>query len=96
MKDAAALFYSAIYFKGKWFQPFKRSHTENDKFYVTADNAIDDVPFMEQVLRAKSGECTDLGAKWVQLNYDVSIYTDFNIQFFQKMIFAYRIPTIQC
>lgn len=74
LKEAAALFYNAIYFKGKWKSPFPRSHTEDNKFYVTADNTID-VPFMEQTLRTRYGEDSNLGVKWLELRYDDREYS---------------------
>lgn len=69
VKDAAALFYNAIYFKGKWKSPFHKSVTEEREFHVTADNKIN-VPFMEQLLRSiRYGEDDTLGIKWVELKY---------------------------
>lgn len=71
LKDAAALFYNAIYFKGKWKNPFPKSRTKTEKFYVTADDNID-VDFMEQTLRTRYGEDSNLGIKWIELKYSVS------------------------
>jgi len=38
---------NAIYFKGKWDQPFKAEHTHDEPFHLTADKTVD-VPMMHQ------------------------------------------------
>ncbi|KAM0835286.1 hypothetical protein ACQ4PT_063034 [Festuca glaucescens] len=57
---------NAIYFKGKWRQPFNKKKTEDDKFH-RLDGSTVDVPFMRDSRKQRIA-CHD-GFKVLQLHY---------------------------
>lgn len=66
--DSVMVLLSAVYFKGKWKEQFRRGRSAAARFFV-GPNASVEVPYMLQSKRMVAGINPELGAKWVQLPY---------------------------
>ncbi|KAK6640780.1 hypothetical protein RUM44_012477 [Polyplax serrata] len=72
--DTVLVLLNAIYFKGLWDVPFKKSLTQPDKFELTAENSAE-VPFMAQKERFLAGEDPESGIMWVDLPFKDAKYS---------------------
>ncbi|XP_067006653.2 serpin B3 isoform X2 [Anabrus simplex] len=59
---------NAVYFKGKWNNPFNVQYTAKDKFHVSSKE-IKEVPLMHQKENFRYGELNELKAKAVEMPY---------------------------
>jgi serine protease inhibitor len=66
------LLLNAIYFKGRWLNPFPPKDTFAGSFYANDQNTIT-ADFMKIVTTLKHVHSDDLGAYVVRLPYEVSI-----------------------
>lgn len=63
---------NGIFLKGAWLTPFRVENTDDRSFSPSPGVEIK-VPIMHLTGKFRAGEDQNLGAKWVELPFDVSI-----------------------
>ncbi|XP_075970393.1 alaserpin-like isoform X2 [Anticarsia gemmatalis] len=66
--DTVTVLVNAIYFKGRWKNPFIKLATHTRDFYVTKENKVG-IPMMHNKDDFKYGYSSELGAKFLELPY---------------------------
>jgi serine protease inhibitor len=77
---------NGIFLKGIWLTPFSVENTEERSFSLSPGVEIK-VPIMHLTGKFRAGEDQNLGAKWVELPFDVSI-VNFNFGSFRHYNFT--------
>nr|CAD7589190.1 unnamed protein product [Timema genevievae] len=68
--DTVMVLANAIFFKGLWLKPFKRAFT-TEHIFSPQPGATISVPFMEQEGDFVFGDDPNLGAKWIELPFNI-------------------------
>nr|CAD7454201.1 unnamed protein product [Timema tahoe] len=68
--DTVMVLANAIFFKGLWLKPFKRAFT-TEHIFSPQPGAMISVPFMEQEGDFVFGDDPNLGAKWIELPFNL-------------------------
>jgi serine protease inhibitor len=71
MKDPHLVIANGNFFKGKWLLPFNSSNTIREKFYDDKGMELGEVEMMHQSSHFRYSRISELGAKVVELPYEV-------------------------
>lgn len=66
---------NAIFFKGTWARPFKKGKTLEDKFESSIKDSVQTL-FMSQRDKFYADKDTIMGAKWIQMPFQVYLLMD--------------------
>jgi serine protease inhibitor len=71
MRDPHLVIANGNFFKGKWLLPFNSSNTIREKFYDDKGIELGEVEMMHQNSHFRYSRISELGAKVVELPYEV-------------------------
>lgn len=79
---------NAVYFKAQWLQPFNSEDTAEGKFYISRNEEVD-VPMMHIKTFFNFKHADNLGAKILELPYEVFIHYINQSKLKRQFIIAY-------